>query len=298
MPNSREEPREYRIAPRYLAHPEADGSAAVEALVDAGWAQSHDGAGNTFVTAPDLTARLAHLPEADGPVMWKISAGPDAFAPPQWLVTFDHLTPPEVVTDFTTALADAYAQGPGGYLGGSRGSGTETALELLTKGWTIAPTTHFLSYQSPDRLVRFHFRDKPLPHSAEMAGDTERLLVEVGPARACWYATASSRLPDRLLQQFTAAVTDPTPVRRPMRRIDLEHLPAAATATPIAPSPLEVARVRAATSRSLSAPALCPPPLAPPSRRRSLGPSGAPTDRHPSRRAPCPIQPPSTTPTR
>ncbi|MFD8751639.1 hypothetical protein ACFV0O_11770 [Kitasatospora sp. NPDC059577] len=35
-----------------------------------------------------------------------------------------------------------------------------------------------------------------------------------------------------------------------MRRIELEHLPAGATATPVAPSPLEVARVQAATARS------------------------------------------------
>ncbi|MFF2819405.1 DUF317 domain-containing protein [Kitasatospora cineracea] len=277
MPNSREEPRDYQIAPRYLVHPEADGSAAVQALVDAGWARSHDGAGNTFVTAPDLTARLAHLPEADGPVLWKISAGPDAFAPPEWLVTFDHLTPPEVVADFTTALADAYTRGPDGHLGGSRSRGTETALELLGRGWALDLSTPFLSYRSPDRLVRFHFRDKPLPHSAEMAGATERLLVEVGPARACWYATVSSHLPDHLLRSFTDAVLDPAPVRRPMRRIDLEHLPTAATARPIAPSPLEVARVSAANSRS---PSTCSSSRTPPAPAPAPpGTSAAPTPR-------------------
>ncbi|MFB7950145.1 DUF317 domain-containing protein [Kitasatospora phosalacinea] len=277
MPDPREEPREYTIAPRYVANADADESVALRPLLDAGWAQSHDADQNTFVTSPDLTARLAYLPWVDGPVWWKISAGPDAFAPPEWLVTFDHNTPPEVVADFTTALADAYVQGPDGYLGGSRSSGVETALELLYQGWTLDPSTPFLSYRSPDRLVRFHFRDKLLRHSDEMAGHTQRLLVEVGTRRSCWCVTASSHLPDHLLQSLAAAVTDPVPVRRPMRRIDLEHLPAAATATPIAPSPREVARISAATFRSPSASSSCRTPPAP--APASLGASAAPTPR-------------------
>ncbi|MEV7121185.1 DUF317 domain-containing protein [Kitasatospora griseola] len=261
MPNTPEAPREYWIAPRYLANADADGSEAVQPLLDVGWASSRDTEGNTFVTAPDLSARLAHLPEADGPVLWKISAGPDAFAPPDWLVTFDGRTPPEVVTDFTGALADAWTHGPDGYLGNNQDGGAETVLELLARGWHFDPATPFLSYQSPDRLVQLHIRDKPLRHSAEMAGDTERWLFEVGPARACWYATASSRLPDHLLQQLTTAITHPAPVQRHMRRIDLEHLPATATVTPTAPNSLEAARFQAATARSLSAPRPTPSAL-------------------------------------
>ncbi|MCX4751241.1 DUF317 domain-containing protein [Kitasatospora sp. NBC_01287] len=251
MPYTPDKPREYRVAPRYLANADADGSAAIQPLLDAGWAQSRDEPGNTFVTSPDLRARLAHLPEGDGPTLWKISAGPDAFAPPQWLVTFDHNTPPEAVEDFTTALADAYTLGSNAYLNqDDRAVGVDTCLQLLSDGWSLGPTTPFLTYRSPDEQIRLHFRENRLRHADEMTGGTERWLFEVGPPGGVWYATASSRLPEHLFQSLTAAVTDPAPVHRLLRHIDLDHLPAQATATPIAPSPLEVARIQAATARS------------------------------------------------
>ncbi|MEV0535849.1 DUF317 domain-containing protein [Kitasatospora sp. NPDC050463] len=254
MPNPPEQPRHYRIAPRYLANSDSDGSEAVQPLLDAGWARSRDQEGNTFVASPDLRARLAHLPEGYGRVMWKISAGPDAFAPPQWLVTFDHQAPPEVVADFTTAFADAYTHGPSAYLDhGGRIVGVETCLGLLADEWSLDPTTPFLTYRSPDRFVRLHVRDKPLEHGAEMTGATERWLFEAGAPGQVWYATASSRLPEHLLQALTTAVSDPAPVHRSMRRIDLEHLAAGASATPAAPTSLEFARISAATSRSTSA---------------------------------------------
>ncbi|MFD8321404.1 DUF317 domain-containing protein [Kitasatospora purpeofusca] len=248
-------PRPYRIAPRYLANADADDSEALQPLLDADWARSQDQEGNTFVTAPDLRARLAHLPGSDGRVLWKAGAGPDAFAPPEWLVTFDNQTPPEVVADFTTALADTYTHGPDAYLNrNDRTVGVDTCLQLLAEGWSLDPATPFLTYRSPDRLVRLHVRDTPLRHEAETAGDTERWLFEVGPPGQVWYATASSRLPEHLLQALTTAVTDPSPVQRNMRRIDLDHLPHQATATPSVPTSLEAARIRAATSRSTSSP--------------------------------------------
>ncbi|MFG2919050.1 DUF317 domain-containing protein [Kitasatospora sp. NPDC048298] len=263
MPYTPEKPREYRITPRYIANSDADVSPPIDRLLDAGWALSRDEQANTYVTAPDLRARLAYLPEGDNCTYWKISAGRDAFAPPEWLVTFDHKTPPEVVEDFTAALADAYAQGPDAYLNnGPRPDGAGTTLQLLASGWRLNPATPFLTHQSPDNLIRLHRRDQFLPHASEMAGDTERWLFEVGPPRDVWYATASSRLPEHLLHTLANTVADPAPVHRHMRRVDLERLPAVATATPMAPSPLEVARVRAASSRSLSVPRAAPSTLA------------------------------------
>ncbi len=253
MPNTPEKPRQYQIAPRYLANSDSDGSEAVQPLLDAGWAQSRDEEGNTFVVSPDLRARLAHLPEGDGPVLWKVSAGPDAFEPPEWLVTFDCQTPPEVVADFTTAFAAAYTHGPGAYLDRSgRTIGVETCLGLLADEWGLDPSTPFLTYRSPDGFVRLHVRDKPLRHDAELTGGTERWLFEAGAPGQIWYATASSRLPEHLLQALTTAVSDPVPVHRSMRRIDLAHLADAATATPAMPTPLEMARISAATARSPS----------------------------------------------
>lgn len=186
-------------------------------------------------------------------MLWKVSAGPDAFAPPEWLVTFDCQTPPEVVADFTTAFAAAYTHGPDAYLDPSgRTIGVETCLGLLADEWGLDPSTPFLTYRSPDGFVRLHVRDKPLRHDAELTGSTERWRFEAGAPGQVWYATASSRLPEHLLQALTTAVSDPVPVHRSMRRIDLEHLADAATATPAIPTPLEMARISAATSRSPS----------------------------------------------
>ncbi|TQF02025.1 DUF317 domain-containing protein [Kitasatospora acidiphila] len=280
MPNTPNQPREYRIAPRYLANADADGSAAIQPLLDAGWALSRDEPGNTFVTAPDLCARLAHLPEFSGRALWKISAGPDAFAPPQWLVSFDYQTPPEVVADFTTHLAAAYAHGPDAYLKrDSRTTGVDTCLQLLADGWTMGPTTPFLTYQSPDQQIRLHYRDNHLTHSDEIVGDTERWLIEVGPPGQVWYATASTHLPEHLFQKLATAIANPAPAYRYLRRIDLDHLPSQATATPTAPSPLEVARIQAATARTapratastLANPTATQPPT--PQRFTSAGPT-------------------------
>ncbi|MGF1425489.1 DUF317 domain-containing protein [Kitasatospora sp. LaBMicrA B282] len=252
MSTTAERAREYRIAPRYLADAIPDVADAVTPLIAAGWSVSNDEVGNAYLTAPDLRARLAYLPEGEDSTLWKISAGPDAFAPPEWLVTFDSGTPTEIVQDFVVALADAYSRGPDHYLGASSLTRTRVFDPLLAAGWS--PATPFSSIQSPDQLVRLHRRTGHLQHAKEMTGDTERWLFEIGPPRHIWYATASTHLPDHLLQQLTTAITNPAPAIRHMKRYQLDLLPAQAVVTPTAPSPLEMARIRAATARSVTMP--------------------------------------------
>ncbi|MFJ6382707.1 DUF317 domain-containing protein [Kitasatospora sp. NPDC092039] len=243
MPYTPEKPREYRVQPRYLAGSEADATDAVTPLIRAGWAVSNDELGNAYVTAPDLTARLAFLPEGPDSTLWKISAGPEATAMPRWLVTFDDRVPYEIVQDFTTALADAYTRGPGAYIGAGLPAPRQVA------GRWAEP----LVVQSPDQLVTRSTRPGFLPHAEEMDDTSERWLFESGPPARRWYASASSHVPAPLLETLTAVAFDPSPVHRYLRRTDLAHLPEGAVATPTAPSPLEVARVRAATSRSVAA---------------------------------------------
>ncbi|MFF3069203.1 DUF317 domain-containing protein [Kitasatospora sp. NPDC057936] len=243
MPYTPKKPREYRIAPRYLADTKADVTEAITPLIKAGWAATNDDLGNTYVTAPDLTARLAFLPEGPDSTLWKISAGPEPTVP-QWLVTFDDRVPTEIVQDFTTALADAYTRGPDTYLGAGR-----PAPRRVAGQWADP-----LLLQSPDQLVTRSTRPGLLSHAEEMDDTTERWFFESGPPQRPWYVTASSHVPAPLLETLTSAAFDPAPVHRYLRRDQLARLPASVTATPTAPSPLEVARVRAATSRSLSVP--------------------------------------------
>ncbi|MFJ7275439.1 DUF317 domain-containing protein [Kitasatospora sp. NPDC098663] len=243
MPYTPEKPREYRVQPRYLAGAEADATDAITPLLRAGWAASNDELGNAYVTAPDLTARLAFLPEGPGSTLWKISAGPETTAMPRWLVTFDDRVPYEIVQDFTTALADAYTQGPDAYLGAGL-----PAPHRVAGRWAEP-----IVIQSPDQLVTRSTRPGFLPHAEEMDDTSARWLFESGPPERRWYATASSHVPAPLLETLTAAAFDPSPAHRYLRRDQVARLPAGAVATPTAPSPLEVARVRAATSRSVTA---------------------------------------------
>ncbi|MGW3041221.1 DUF317 domain-containing protein [Kitasatospora sp. NPDC001159] len=179
-----------------------------------------------------------------------ISAHTHAFAPPQWLVTFDLQAPPEIVGEFTTALATVHANDPGTVLGGSARIGLDTTNDLLRSGWRIDPQSPATALRTPDQLVTLHRRRGHLRHEAEMAGDTERWLFEVGPPEHRWYATASSGVPDEVLGALATAVANPAPVERYLRPSALNRLPRQAIAVPAAPTPLEVSRIQAATARS------------------------------------------------
>ncbi|MFD8321403.1 DUF317 domain-containing protein [Kitasatospora purpeofusca] len=250
MPNSTTRAREYQVAPRFLADSTHTGDPGLQPLLDAGWALSRDDLGNVFVTSPDHTIRTGFLPEDERGDLWMITAHPHAFAPPAWQVTLDLSAPPEIVGEFTAALAAA----PDSVLTGATGGHDMTARLLDEHGWRPVSERATTVLRSPDGLVALHRQLGHLRPEDEMAGDVERWLFEVGPPGHRWYATATSNLPDHLLETLTTAVTRPVPVRRYLRRDDLERLPAQATATPTAPSPLEVARIRAATARSAAAP--------------------------------------------
>ncbi|MEU8927811.1 hypothetical protein AB0D10_44095 [Kitasatospora sp. NPDC048545] len=183
---------------------------------------------------------------------------------------FDDRVPHEIVQEFTTPLADAYIQGPDAYLGAGL-----PAPRRVAGRWAEP-----IVVQSPDQLVARSTRPGFLPHAEEVDDTSERWLFESGPPERRWYDTASSHVPAPLLETLTAAF-DPAPVHRYLRRNQVARLPADAVATPTVPSPLEVARVRAATSRSVTAtraPAAAlayttstPPPA--PSRVALAGPS-------------------------
>ncbi|MEE1786921.1 DUF317 domain-containing protein [Streptomyces sp. SP17BM10] len=254
MPNTIARAREYQVAPRFLAGPTHTGDPGLQPLLDAGWALSRDDLGNVFVASPDHTVRLGFLPEGERGELWVINAHPDAFAPPEWQVTLDLSAPPEIVGEFTAALAVAHSTAPSSVLHGDTGGYDVTDHLLDEHGWRLETERATAVFRSPDGLVALHRRLSFLRHETEMAGDSERWMFEVGPAGHRWYATASSNLPDHLLDTLTTAITSPVPVPRYLRPSQMERLPPQATAAPTAPSPLEVARIQAATARSAPVP--------------------------------------------
>ncbi|MEV6209569.1 DUF317 domain-containing protein [Kitasatospora sp. NPDC051914] len=254
QPSSLEQPREYRITPRFLAGPTYTGDPGLQPLLDTGATLTQDDLGNVYVTTPDQRIRLGFLPEYEGGELWMVSAHSQAFAPPEWLVTFDLRVAPEIVGEFTTTLAAAHAKDPDSILG-DRVGGLDVTDRLLENGWHLdTRSLAEVAYRSSDRLVTLHRRLGHLRHETEMAGTAERWLLEVGPPGYRWYASASSNIPDHLLGALTTAAINPTPVHREMWPSDLARLPAQAIATPTTPTPLEVARLRAATARSASVP--------------------------------------------
>ncbi|MFD7908581.1 DUF317 domain-containing protein [Kitasatospora sp. NPDC059747] len=249
-----ERPREYRVSPRYLAGPTHTGDPGLQPLIDAGWNFSRDDLGNVFVTTPDHTVRCGYLPEGDRGPLWVISAHAHAFAPPAWLITLDLEAPPEIVGDFTTALAAAHATAPETVVAGDTRIGNDVTNQLLREGWRIDPQPSATALRTPDQLVTLHRRRGHLNHEAEMAGDGERWLFEVGPPDHRWYAAASSGIPAELLGTLTTAIGNPGAVERYIRPSHLDRLPRQAIAVPAAPTPLEVSRVQAALAHSATPP--------------------------------------------
>ncbi|MFJ8442839.1 DUF317 domain-containing protein [Kitasatospora griseola] len=253
MPHHFDKGRDYQIAPRFLAGSTGIGDPGLRPLLDAGWALSRDESGNVFVSSPDRTLLTGYLPESEQGDLWMINAYLDAFASPRWQVTLDLSVSPEIVGEFTTALADSHSAAPNSVLRTSTGGFNVTDRLLGERGWHLEDGRTSAALRSPDGLVTLHRRHGRLRPEAEIAGDAERWLFEVGPPGHRWYATATSALPDHLLYALTTAITDPVPVQRHLRRSELGRLPSQATAVPTVPSPLEIARVRAATARSAPA---------------------------------------------
>ncbi|MFD7735937.1 DUF317 domain-containing protein [Kitasatospora phosalacinea] len=275
MPNSREEHREYQVAPRYLANADADASAAVQPLSDAGWYLSREESGNFFAVSPDFTTRLGYLTEGDYCGLWMLTAHRDVFAPPAWEVTLELAAAPEIVTELTTALATA----PRSVMHGAT-DGFDPAERLLANDWRLETTRWENVYRSPDGLVTLQQQIGHLGHDEETDRQLERFTFVVGPPGRCWYATACSATPAWFLETLTTAVTSPAPVQRRLRPSELAQLPAQAVTTLAVPSTREAARMKAATARTATAPRTGgSAPLDTTAPRATASPKPAPSDR-------------------
>ncbi|MFH9090889.1 DUF317 domain-containing protein [Streptomyces sp. NPDC017673] len=250
------------VLPRYLATTTGTGDPALDPLLQIGWHLHHDDLYNAFVTAPDHKVRLGYLPEVDHDGLWRITAYRDAFGPPAWSAWFNDSCPTEFVTAFTTALAEAYQQGPDSYLAdpGTTGKVPDplpVITPLLARGWRIDhPHWDAFAIQSPDELATLQYATGDLYPEAELTTRETRWELWAGPPDCpYWYATASTDTPTVLLKAVTECIGDPAPLPR-WRQETHSYVEGKAQLIPIrppAPSPLDVQR--AATRRPNTQPA-------------------------------------------
>ncbi|CAL9584977.1 hypothetical protein SUDANB106_05123 [Streptomyces sp. enrichment culture] len=271
------------VSPRYLAAATATGDPALAPLLDLGWDLEHDDLGNAYVHAPDRTVRLGYLPEGEDDGLWRINAYRDAFGPPTWGVCFNDSCPTEFVRAFTTALAEAYEQGPDAYLAApdSRSADREpflAAAPLINRGWQLErPSGGVLAIQSPDGYAGLEFTTGRLDPEAELTTRDARWQLWAGTSidHPAWYATASTNTPVALLRAVTECVSDPAPLPR-WREETYSYIQGMARLTPVlpshpsAPTPLDVQR--AASRRSAALPTSSVPRWSTTSRPALRGP--------------------------
>ncbi|WP_367435134.1 DUF317 domain-containing protein [Streptomyces celluloflavus] len=232
------------VSPRYLAGSTATGDPALEPLLALGWDLRHDDLANVFVTAPDRKIRLGYLPEGDDDGLWRITAYADAFAQPHWGVCFNDTCPTEFVTAFTTALAQAYTDGPDAYLARPNPKDLEqsefTAVApLINRGWKLSPHLRWgvLNLQAPDGMAGLEYTAGHIDPEAELTTLEARWHLWGGPTKGPrWYATASSHTPVRLVTAITTSVSDPAPLPR-WKDTMATYLRNSAHLTPVTPPP-------------------------------------------------------------
>lgn len=246
------------VYPRYLARSTAIGDPGLDPLRSIGWKLHNDDLGNAYVTAPDRKVRLGYLPEGDDDGLWRINAYKDLFGPPVWGACFNDACPTELVTAFTTALAEAYEQGPDAYLArpvsGSKDRDPFLAVApLINRGWLFdRPRRGAFAIQSPDALASLEYTTGNLDTETELTTRDTRWQLWAGTSlsRPFWYATASTDTPIALLKAVTETVSDPAPLPR-WREDAHSYVKDKAQLTPIlpthppAPTPLDVQRTAA-----------------------------------------------------
>ncbi|QKW20650.1 DUF317 domain-containing protein [Kitasatospora sp. NA04385] len=192
----------------------------------------------TSVTSPDQRLRLTSN-RLDPDTRWRISAAPEATAPPLWTAAFSAQTPEELVTAtaHTLPLLPEHNRRPGGQ---DAFDGDAFLDSLIATGWRGLSEPHGVRHAvSPDYLAHAFLRRAadPLDLGAGCA-----LTVTVGPDQhdPYWQARFTTNTPDQVTSAFARALTDPAPLRRDPERMDerlLAHAGYTITETGLTPLP-------------------------------------------------------------
>ncbi|MGD6764285.1 DUF317 domain-containing protein [Streptomyces sp. BH097] len=243
------------VSPIYLAGSTHTGDPALQPLLDCGFVLTGDEYGNVYVNSPDQRFRLGYMPEGPDYTLWKITAQRTPFAEPEWMATFDASTPTELVTTFTSALADRYQADPTAALFGPSSPAQEACLPLQNAGWRHSSARPSTFFTAPDGLAGLTHSGRHLPRQDELRGERQRWLLWGGEDGYLerWYATFTSGVPTPLIAATTDRLADPTPALRYERDIPRRNRAAAhlRLVQPPTPTPLDVRRAAAARAQSL-----------------------------------------------
>ncbi|MEU9342034.1 DUF317 domain-containing protein [Streptomyces sp. NPDC048278] len=213
MPN-RTPVQDVRVSPVYLAGPTSDftGDPALAPLLAQGFALHHDEESNVYLSSPGQGIRLGYLPEGPDHTLWKVTVHTDPFGPPRWTATFDMPTPIELVTAFTTALANSYAKNPQSCVAGTAHGADEVLRPLSDAGWKREVLRAETLCTAPDRLAGLSYSRRPLAPETELRQDSARWVLWGGQDGyiSRWYASFSSCTPAHLIASTTARLADPT----------------------------------------------------------------------------------------
>lgn len=233
--------REYFVTPRYLAGSTGTGDIGFAPV--AHWPHHYpdDGPCQLLVTSPDQRIRIGWF--GDDFDLWKITAAEDSLSAPRWTVTFNHVTPPEMVAAFTTALANDYAEaeaseGSRRYLKKPSRHWAGIIVPLEDADWSYkAAASGTIEMIAPDKQAGVLIDTRPRGPNAEA------LMLWAGPPG--WGTRAEAvftrRTPIHLIAATAADMTSSTPVIRERHMIHsrMKHL---VTLTPVEPVPPPPAR--------------------------------------------------------
>lgn len=255
MPN-RTPAEDVHVFPLYLASPTSDftGDPALAPLLDQGFSLRQDEESNVYVSSPGQDIRLGYLPEGPDHTLWKVAAHTDPFGPPHWMATFDMPTPIELVTAFTTALANSYAKNPESCVTGASREAVEALRPLSEAGWKHENQRTETLCTAPDQLAGLAYSRQLLAPETELREDETRWLLWGGQDGyvSRWYATFTSHTPTHLIAAVTARLASPAPALRSRRDVPARNR-GATRITPVrspTPTPLDVRRASAALARS------------------------------------------------
>ncbi|MFF8918308.1 DUF317 domain-containing protein [Streptomyces sp. NPDC015032] len=190
-----EQPQQhYLVEPRHLAGG-GDLRHVTEYLRASGWKDKSKTGGPLVFDSPDKNIRVGYDPFTQ-PGGWTIS-GKQTASQEAWHAMLGKQVPVEIVAGVTDALHQPRsAHAPNAW------------APLVQQGWTTGGQQHFTAV-SPDRNAWVQFHQSGPGEAYWWAG----ARTEHGRA---WDAIFSPTTPMHLVQGFSAALADPTPVMRPL----------------------------------------------------------------------------------
>jgi hypothetical protein len=170
------------------------------------------------------------------------------------MATFDMPTPIELVTAFTTALANSYAKDPKSCVTATTHGADEVLRPLSEAGWEREILRAETLCTAPDQLAGLSYSRWPLAPETELRQDSARWALWGGQDGyvSRWYASFSSYTPAHLIAATTARLANTTPAIRYARDVPARNR-GAARITPVrppTPTPLDVRRASAARART------------------------------------------------